>query len=452
MSVRTIELATPAVNGSSLLTRAMRHRLFPAGFQVAVLIMLLFTAYAALFTTSVPEDNFALVFVWIFWGTVAPISMWLIGRYWCAMCPFHMLGKYLNKFFGRAKQPPRWVRRYGSWVALGLFIAIVWFEHAVNIFRSTTLTLLLLVPVLLGAVIGSLLYRNIEFWCRHLCPLLPLARNYSTMSLLEVRADEGACKGCSVKACYRGDQGISGCPVGLYLGNLNSMQDCIQCGQCFRACPTDGALGARFRCFLDEFRRLRLPKLEGAAFAAMWPGALAIHYFTLHPAGDAMMKKWMASTGISSYVLLWTLVYFGAIHASLALVAGATAVTSALSRQPLKAAFARYAYAFIPLGVGIHTAFNMPRFFGTQGLNRASHNFLAVFGQSLPGQVMVLNRQATNILMFTLLGGGFLASVLALAYLSDSNNRRRIGLQTLPLLVVMALISAAVTATFKTLY
>ncbi len=451
MSVQTHESDKVRVESSSLLTRTMRHRLFPGIFQWAVLLMLLFTAYAALFTTAIPEQNFALVFVWIFWGTVAPISIWLIGRYWCAMCPFHMLGKALNKLFGPGKPVPRWVRRYGPWTALVLFVVIVWFEHAVNIFQSTTLTLILLVPVLLGAVIGALAFRNIEFWCHHFCPLLPIARNYSTMAFVGVRAVEGMCEGCSVKACYRGDQSISGCPVGLYLRNLESMQDCIACGQCFRACPTSGALGARFRGFLDEFKRLRLPRLEGSAFAALWPGALAIHYFTLNSVGDGMMKNWMASLGTSSYLLMWTLVYVGAIVLSLALVGGSSAIASILSGEKLKAVFARCAYAFIPLGVGIHTAFNMPRFFGMQGLNRASHNLLAIFGYSLQGPVLVLGPEVTHFLMFALLGLGLLTSVIALYYVTRNNSvTGRISMA--PVSLAMGVVSAAVGSLFVTLY
>ncbi|MBI4471718.1 MAG: 4Fe-4S binding protein [Acidobacteria bacterium] len=452
MNVRNYEMGKVVVDSFSTLTRTMRHRLFPGIFQWTVLLMLLFTAYAALFTSQVPTENFALVFVWIFWGTVAPISLWLFGRYWCAICPFHMLGKYLNKFFGQAKPIPRWVKRYGFWIALGLFVVIVWYEHAVNIFQSTILTLLLLVPVLIGAVVGALVYRNIEFWCRHLCPLLPIARNYSTVAMVEVRANEDMCEGCEVKACYRGDQSISGCPVGLYLRNLDSMQDCIACGQCFRACPTRGALGARFRRFLDEFRRLRFPWLEGATFAALWPGALAIHYFTLTPAGDAIMKSGMASIGASSYVLMWTLVYFAAILASLALVGGGTAVASAITGEKFKAAFSRYSYAFVPLGIGIHTAFNMPRFFGEQGLNRASHNLLAIFGYSLQAPVLVLGPGATRALMVALLAGGLLASVAALNYLWKSNGREYTRAATVPLLLVMAVIASVVLSLFNIMY
>lgn len=434
------------------LTRLMRHRLFPGVFQWSVLLMLLFTAYAALFTTSIPERNFALVFVWIFWGTVAPISVWLFGRFWCAMCPFHMLGDFLNKIAGPKRPVPRWVRQYGFWVALVLFIAIVWFEHAVNIFQSTTLTLLLLVPVLLGTVAGALIYRNEELWCHGFCPMLPIARNYSMLSVVEVRANNAGCAGCAVKSCYRGDQSISGCPVGLYLRNLDSMQECIGCGQCFKACPTSGVLSARIRRLLDEFRRIRLPRMDAAIFASIWPGALAIHYFTLVPSGDQMVKTWMQALGTSSYVWFWTLLYAGAIVASLMLVASAALVSARISDEDFRQRFVRYAYAFIPLAVGIHTAFNMPRFFGLQGLNRATHNFLAIFGYSLNGNVMVVGPDAMRVLMYSLLAAGLLASLVVLKHIAASHTAQRRFLSTAPEAACMVVFTVIIGSMFRILY
>lgn len=451
MKANVVEMASFSPEMPNLLTRFMKHRLFPAAFQWIVLVLLLFTAYAALFTTNVPERNFALVFVWIFWGTVAPISLWLVGRYWCAMCPFHLLGNILNKLVGPKRPIPLWVRRYGFWVALVLFVAIVWFEHAVDIFQSTTLTLLLLVPVLLGTVIGALLFRNIEFWCHALCPLLPIARNYSMLSSIEVRGSEAACSGCSVKACYKGDQSISGCPVGLYLRNLDSMQECIACGQCFRACPTSGALSARFRGFLDEFKRIRVPDLDAAVFAAIWPGALAIHYFTLIPSGDSIMRGWMESAGLN-YVTLWTLVYVGAIAASLALTGAGASLTALISGESLKRGFARYSYAFIPLGIGIHTGFNMPRFFGEKGLNRATHNLLEIFGYTLDGRIFVLSQGALNVLMFGLLAAGFVVSLVALRHVAGSNGSKGGLFSTLPAAASMSAIAFVVGTMFWSLY
>lgn len=452
MSVEVAAVSRITIRGASRLTRAMKHRLYPGVFQWLVLALLLFTAYAALFTASVPEENFALVFIWIFWGTVAPISIWLFGRYWCAVCPFHMLGNFLNKVAGQKRNIPKWVRQYAFWTALALFIVIIWFEHAVNIFQSTTLTLLLLVPVLAGTVIGALLYRNIEFWCHGFCPLLPLARNYSMLSMVEVRANQEACAGCDVKSCYRGDESVSGCPVGLYLRNLDTMQECIACGQCFRACSTSGALSARFRGAFDEFRRLRLPRMDAALFASIWPGVLAIHYFALLPSGDSMMRSWMHALGISSYVMMWTLVYLGAIAASLSIVSGGTWLSSRIAGQTFRNQFVRYAYALIPLAVGIHTAFNMPRFFGQQGLNRATHNLLAIFGRTLDGSVMVLGPGAIRVLMFSLLAAGLAASLAALGYISPGDrNARRVAAYA-PIAVVIATLAAITGTIFHRFY
>ncbi|MBI4471388.1 MAG: 4Fe-4S binding protein [Acidobacteria bacterium] len=450
MNVESAQLHRNVFPATTRLTRVMKHALFPGVFQWLVVAMVLFTAYAALFTTSVPERNFALVFVWIFWGTVAPISIWLFGRYWCAVCPFQLLGSFLSKIRGQEKSPPRWIRQYALVVALVLFIVIIWFEHAVDIFKSPVLTLLLLVPVLIGTVVGALLYRNVEFWCRGFCPILPLARNYSMMSLVEVRAAKDACEGCEVKSCYRGQEQVSGCPVGLYLRSLDNMQDCIACGQCVKACETQGALSFRFRGFLDEFRRIQLPRLDGAVFAGMWPGILAIHFFTLHPAGDRAVRSWMEALGISSYVAMWTLLYSAAIAVSLLLVAAGTWLSAKIAGQAFSRGFAYYSYAFIPLAVGIHTAFNMPRFFGEQGLNRVAHTLLDIFGYSLGGAVMVLNSNAVYFLMFALLGAGLIASLIVLRHMAAPERKSWPALA--PLAATMGVFAFVAGSIFYELY
>lgn len=457
MKVKSQPENTNSGRRTSGLTRLLSHRFFPGIFQWMVLAMLLFTAYAALFTSSVPENNFALVFIWIFWGTLAPLSVLLFGRFWCSMCPFHMLGKFLNRKFGKNKPIPRWLRQYGFWIALVLFIVIIWFEHAVNIFQSTILTLLLLVPVLILTVVGALAYRYIEFSCHGICPFLPILRNYSMISSVEIsaRQRQEVCSTCWVKSCYHGShrsETTYGCPVGLYPRILDNMQECIDCGDCFKACPSPGTIQARFRNILCEFKRIRFPKMDAAMFASLWPGVLAIHYFTLLPSGDHMMQSWMEALGTSSYVLMWTLVFVGAILASLLVVAVFTMMSSWIAGEAFKKRFASFAYVLIPLGAGIHTAFNMPRFFGEQGLNRATHNLLAIFGYSADGRVMVLGPELTRSVMFVLLGAGLIGSLIVLRYTAQAHTSRLRFLSAMPLVVMIAVFTVITGAMFHNLY
>ena len=121
----------------------------------------------------------------------------------------------------------------------------------------------------------------------------------------------------------------------------------------------------------------------------------------------------MQALGTSSYVLMWTLVYAGAIALSLLVVGGAVSLSTRFSGDSFKSAFTRFSYALIPLAVGIHTAFNMPRFFGVGGLNRAAHNLLAIFGYSFEGPFMVLDNTITSALMVALVVAGLIGSSFA---------------------------------------
>ncbi len=109
--------------------------------------------------------------------------------------------------------------------------------------------------VALGIVIGALFIPR--FWCRYACPLGGAISLLGNLSLLRIRREPAACKGCAV--CN------APCPVKIDVANAAPAvsADCIGCLACVESCPRHGALNVTLGPALP--RLLRVRKKEGVA-------------------------------------------------------------------------------------------------------------------------------------------------------------------------------------------
>lgn len=97
-------------------------------------------------------------------------------------------------------------------------------------------------------IVASLLVERA--WCRYACPLGGAVSLLGNLSLLRIRREGIACKGCSV--CEQP------CPVKLPVATANTISsDCIGCLSCVDACPRHGALEVKLApVWLDAIRSL----------------------------------------------------------------------------------------------------------------------------------------------------------------------------------------------------
>ena len=170
-------------------------------------------------------DNAVLKLFWAWWWPLILLSFPLVGRLWCAVCPFMVWGRI-------AQQLTPWRKRiwpHGDndrWAApvlsAGFALILVW-EEVWNLENTAWLSSCLLLLITAGAVGGSLLFEK-RFWCRHLCPVGGMNGLFAKLSILELRAEAGTCSGsCSSYACFKGGpaegEGLAsqGCPLGTTL-------------------------------------------------------------------------------------------------------------------------------------------------------------------------------------------------------------------------------------------
>ena len=195
------------------------------------------------------QENFALNLFWAWWWPLVLIGFPLVGRLWCAVCPFMIYGEITQKLslWLFPRQLKKWPRqpadKWGGWFLFGLFTLILLWEELWNLENTAYLSACLLLLITAGAMIFSAIFER-RFWCRYLCPIGGMNGMFAKLSLTELRAQQGTCSAeCTTYQCYKGGpqkgEGMetNGCPLYSHPAQLEDNRDCVLCMTCLKACP-----------------------------------------------------------------------------------------------------------------------------------------------------------------------------------------------------------------------
>lgn len=213
-----------------LVDRLGRHPWFPGALRwLSVPGLLLVTAVAF---WGPPRDNLGNLLVWGLWWPWLLLSVVLGARSWCSYCPLEALGGWAARW-RRPQNPPRWLQRFGPWLAMAGFLAILITELAADMLAIPRHTGWLLLSLLAATlVIDQLL--GPRSWCKFLCPLGRMISLFSKISLVELHSNNNVCSSqCQVDDCIK----VKKCPMGLHPTAVNTSDHCIFCGSCVRHCP-----------------------------------------------------------------------------------------------------------------------------------------------------------------------------------------------------------------------
>ncbi len=189
--------------------------------------------------------NPMLTLFWAWWWPLILLSYPLVGRLWCAICPFMVWGQIAQKLtpWHKKSWPHGDTDRWGAPALAAGFAAILLWEEVWNLENTAWLSSCLLLLITAGAVIGSTVFEK-RFWCRYLCPVGGMNGLFAKLSILELRAEAGTCSGsCSSYACFKGGpadgEGLAseGCPLGTHPAHLSDNRNCVLCMTCTQACP-----------------------------------------------------------------------------------------------------------------------------------------------------------------------------------------------------------------------
>ena len=235
------------------------------------------------------DHNGALNLFWAWWWPLILLSYPLVGRFWCAVCPFMVWGEITQGLARRLGWQPRpWPRgeldQWGAPVLAAGFAAILLWEELANLENTAWLSSCLLLGITAGAVLGSLLFEK-RFWCRFLCPVGGMNGLFAKLAMTELRAQSGTCSGsCSSYGCFKGGPAVgeglatSGCPLGTHPAHLTDNRNCVLCFTCAAACP-HRSVQLRLRPPAADLQRDMDPPAGEAGLILVLAGGISLHHW-----------------------------------------------------------------------------------------------------------------------------------------------------------------------------
>jgi hypothetical protein len=244
-------------------------------------------------------------------------------------------------------------------------VAFLWAYEALALWDRPRWTAYLALGYFALAFVIDGLFRGASF-CKYLCPIGQFNFVQSLASPLEVKArDPAVCESCRTKDCIRGRDGIPGCELHLFLPRKAGNMDCTTCLDCVHACPHDNVgliaglptaelTSDRQRSGVGRFGRRR----DIAALVVVLVfGAFANAASMVGPVVEG--QEWLARlAGVRSPLLEIAFYLLALVAVPLLAVGGAAALSrwwGRLKVGTLEVA-TRYAYALVPLGLGMWLA------------------------------------------------------------------------------------------------
>ena len=445
--------ATPRPAGRNLLDNRwfgglVRSRWYPAVFQVPVAAVFGLVAYQLISGPATAHDNAGTALMWVLWWPVIPITFLLVGRFWCAVCPFATLSDLVQKVVGLHRPVPRFLKVYGIWVIDASFIAITWADHVWGIVGSPWGSGVLLLLLTTAVVVSGAFFQRRTF-CRYLCFLGGLSGNYARAGMVQLRADTDVCATCTSRAaCYNGTDSTPACPLFTFPRTMDSMANCNLCASCIKSCPHD-AIAITVRPPAKELWLVGRAHIEESFLAMAIMGIVLIQNVTMLTVWQDLLDWVAATTGITSYPVIFTLAFVVAVTLPVGVLLLASRLAAPASRESVRQNFARFGYALIPLDVAAHVAHNL---FHLLAEGKAViFTVGGLFGTTAEGSSAIAGTGTIQVLQYSLLAAGVALSVftarrIAVNRHGDTPRARRVAAPMVATVVLFGVVNAVLFA------
>ena len=424
------------------LNRFLRSRWYPAVFQAAGVLVFALVLFETLFGPSTVHDNAGSAIVWILWWPFLPLTYFVVARFWCTVCPFPVVGDFLQRFARWRLPMPAFLKKYGIWIIDAWFLGITWADHVFGIVESPRGTGYLLLMILAGVVTMSLVFERRTF-CRSVCFLGGLSGNYSMTSSLALRANRANCKEkCRDLWCAKGSERAPACPMFETPRNMQTNRECNLCANCIKSCP-HGSLRLELRKPTQEFWHVTTPRIEVAFLAMVLVGVVIIQNLTMLSVWQPLLDWVEGLTGSASFTLNFSLIFVVAMGVPLAALALAGRLSHDADESTLQN-FARFGYAIIPLDLAAHMGHNLFHLLG-EGLS-VPRTLAGLFGLTWTrtGDEL-LNTPTIQVIQYLMLAAGAIATIYA-AYRIARRGGRQLRLRALVPHIVLICLLIAVNA------
>jgi ferredoxin len=356
----------------------LRWRRLRTTTQLVLLSVALVIVVHGLFGPQLGPKNLATVLAWIHYRGLLIGALLAFGNAFCGACPMILVRDLGRRLHQPTRRWPRWMGR--KWVALGLFVAVLFTYELFDLWALPAATAWLVVGYFVAALVVDMTFTGATF-CKHVCPVGQFNFLASTLSPLELRVREPSiCHSCKTADCIKGRRAAEapaivvqrGCELGLFLPTKVGNLDCTFCLDCVQACPYHNVgLGVRVAGeeLVDDRRRSAIGRLSRrtdlAALVLVFTfGALVNAFAMVGPVYAT--EKWIAhqfrTTSEAPVLGALFVVALGVVP--FVLCGSAAALTRRLGQVPawsVADVARRFVYALVPFGVGVwlaHYAFH----------------------------------------------------------------------------------------------
>jgi ferredoxin len=347
----------------------VKWKYFQPALQIPNLLVFGLVIYLGFFDIQDGGRNLATKLTWTIWWAAIIFAFVLVGRLWCAMCPFGALTIWASRLFRPVRRFPQSLRNI--WLATLAFVLLTWADVYFGIVGSPSRTAWLVIIISSVAILIGMFFQRATF-CRYVCPIGGMIGLYSMVSPLELRSrDRGACATCSSKSCYRGSEAGQGCIMFEFPSVMERNTYCNLCGECVKTCPNDN-IAFRFRPFMEDLGSGSNRRFDEAFLAILLVGLVIMvtgemvgpwHEWMDHVSALLPFSALGIHDDHSIENLTFTVVYllatFLVAPLILLLASAASRWTARPARLTLKKTFTTFAYMFIPIGLALHLAHNL---------------------------------------------------------------------------------------------
>lgn len=391
----------------STIKEIMRSKWYPGILQVPVAIIFAFITYLLLFGNSEAHDNFGTALTWVLWWPLIPLIFLLLGRFWCAVCPFATLSDFIQKIVGNNRPVPSFLKKYGIWIIDIFFILITWADHVYGIVESPRGSGVMMLIIVTGVITAGAFFER-RTWCRYLCFLGGVAGNYSRSGSLELRGTPEKCAKCTSMACYKGGEKAPGCPMFETPRTMDNSARCNLCGYCVKNCPND-SITITTRVPSKELWSIRKPKFEESFLAIVIMGIVFVQNITMLEVWQEAQAMLEGFLGTSNYAVTFTVTFIIAMAIPVLMLFAASRMASAMNGDGMVKNFARFGYSLIPLDLAGHLAHNLFHLLA-EGKAILTTGLALIGVEAHGGSAAIVEMGTIQFLQFALLGLGGLGS------------------------------------------
>lgn len=356
------------------LRRFLLSNWWPKAFWLGMMFLFVPVVIMGLIGPQTRDSSITLNFFWAWWWPFYLLLFPVIGRLWCAVCPFMITAEWLRKLslwlWPRQLRPwpTTWLNKWGAWLLWLGFVVIYLWEKLWDLPHHADLSTWLLLIITAGAVLFSLIYER-RLWCRYLCPIGGMNGLFAKLAALELRSTQQVCgTRCQSFGCYKGGeatpvnfanplpnegQATEGCPLYSHPAQLPDNRDCVLCMTCLKACPNRSVqLNLRFPAadLLETHRGFAAE----AALLLLLLGGIFMHH-------SEQILGWLGWENISldEQHLLFSLPV-ALILLSIPFMATYLVHRLALLWDPQLPNYQTIIYAYLPLTLGVNLAYYLP--------------------------------------------------------------------------------------------